>query len=73
MTEPFDEQVYVALKQSGGTIEHIARAVSQPRAEVAQSLERLRNAGRANRRWVVLSRGAKDWKYFAAEDAQPEL
>jgi predicted transcriptional regulator len=72
MTESFDEQVYSALKQSGGTIEHIARAVGQPRAEIAQSLERLRTAGRATRRWVVLSRGAKDWKYFAADEAQQD-
>jgi predicted transcriptional regulator len=64
---PFDEQVYTALRQSGGTIEHIAKAVATPRAEVAQALERLREAGRAERRWMVLTRGAKDWKYFAVE------
>lgn len=69
MTESLDEQVYAALKQSGGTVEHVAKNVGASRAEVAQSLERLRLAGRAQRRWKLLVRGAHDWSYSVLETA----
>ena len=65
MTEALDEQVFAALKQSGGTVEHVAKNVDAPRPEVAQALERLRQAGRVQRRWKLLSRGAHDWSYSA--------
>jgi predicted transcriptional regulator len=68
MTESLDERVYAALKQSGGTVEHIAKSVGVPRAEVAQALERLRQAGRAQRRWKLIARGAHDWSYYAAAE-----
>lgn len=68
MTESLDEQVFVALKQSGGTVEHVAKNVGAPRAEVAQALERLRLAGRAQRRWKLIARGAHDWSYYAAAE-----
>lgn len=72
MTETsLDERVYVALKQSGGTVDHIARVVGVPRTEAAQVLERLRIAGRAQRRWKLIARGAHDWSYYAASE-QPQ-
>jgi len=72
MTDTLDEQIHAALKQSGGTVEHIARSVGAPRAEVAQALERLRLAGRAQRRWKLIARGAHDWSYYAAAEQAAE-
>ena len=67
MTEEFDEKVYASVKQSGGIVEHVAKNVGAPRAEVAQALERLRQAGRVQRRWKLLSRCAHDWSYYVSE------
>lgn len=67
MTEELDEKVYASVKQSGGIVEHVAKNVGAPRAEVAQALERLRQAGRVQRRWKLLARGAHDWSYYVSE------
>jgi predicted transcriptional regulator len=72
MTESLDEQIYAALKQAGGTVEQVAKNVGVPRAEVAQALERLRLAGRAQRRWKLLVRGAHDWSYSAVNEQGSE-
>jgi hypothetical protein len=67
-----EEQVYSALKQAGGTVQHISKQVGLPRGETAQLLERLREGGRAQRRWKLLARGWHDWVYYAVDEGQAD-
>jgi predicted transcriptional regulator len=62
-----DTQVLAALQKAGGTLDHIAKTTRVPKRLVDESLKRLVNAGRAERKWVLVARGAHDWKFYAAD------
>jgi predicted transcriptional regulator len=66
-TTNIDDKVYAALQKAGGTLEHLVKATGLRKLAVDESLRRLLNTGRAERKWVLVSRGAHDWKFYAAQ------
>jgi predicted transcriptional regulator len=62
-----DAQVFEALQKAGGTLDHLAKVTRIPKRYVDESLKRLLAQGRADRRWVLVARGAHDWKFYAKE------
>ncbi len=70
--DEIDAQVFEALQKAGGTLDHLAETTRVPKRLVDESLKRLLAAGRADRKWVLGSRGAHDWKFYAADKSNPE-
>lgn len=62
-----DARVFEALQKAGGTLDHLAKTTRLPKRFVDESLKRLVATGRAERKWVLVARGAHDWKFYAVE------